>query len=152
MKDKFIDAFMDIAERFAKLSTARRLQVGAVIVKDDCIIAHGYNGTPSGWDNNCEIEMPDGSLKTSDDVIHAEDNAIGKLAKSTNSGTGATMFITHAPCRECAKIIATAGITRVIFRDIYRDLSGIEHLEKRGVKVVRLYIEESFPNYPQPAK
>jgi len=138
MKDKFVFAFMDIAERFAKLSTARRLQVGAVIVKDDCIIAHGYNGTPPGWDNNCEIELPDGTLKTSDDVIHAEDNAIGKLAKSTNSGTGATMIITHSPCKECAKIIATAGIYRVIYQDVYRDTGGIDHLRKRGIIVDRL--------------
>ena len=103
MKKKFIDAFMDVANRFAKLSSARRLQVGAIIVKDDRIISIGYNGMPAGWDNNCEEEMkwPNGHvahLTTKPEVIHAEANAIAKLAKSTESGNGAVMFLTHAPC------------------------------------------------------
>ena len=103
---------MDWADRTAQLSHARRLQVGAVIVKDDSVISYGYNGMPAGWDNNCEDiisdvwEEPDlHNLKTKPEVLHAESNAIAKLAKSTNSGLGATMFITHAPCMECAKLI-----------------------------------------------
>jgi dCMP deaminase len=112
--------------------------VGAVIVKDDSVI-YGYNGTPAGWDNNCEDEvgynLGEPILKTKPEVLHAESNAIAKLAKSTTSGLGATMFVTHAPCMECAKLIYQSGIGHVLYRNSYRDTSGVAFLEKSGVKV-----------------
>jgi dCMP deaminase len=142
MKEKFIDAYMDVAERFAELSSARRLHVGAIVVKDDRIISIGYNGMPSGWDNNCEdtIQHSDDttSLKTKPEVLHAETNAIAKLAKSNESGMGATMFITHAPCLDCAKLIYQSGINNVLYRDAYRDNSGIVFLEKSGITITQV--------------
>jgi len=127
------------AERTAELSHAQRLQVGAVIVKDDSVISYGYNGMPAGWDNNCEdtVWKSDGSreLKTKPEVLHAESNSIAKLAKSNNSGLGATMFVTHAPCLECAKLIYQSGIGHILYRSAYRDSSGVTFLEKSGVKV-----------------
>jgi dCMP deaminase len=142
MKDKFIDAYMDVAERFAKLSSARRLHVGAIVVKDDRIISIGYNGMPAGWDNDCEDKVwtqdGDYTLKTKPEVLHAETNAIAKLAKSNESGLGATMFITHAPCLDCAKLIYQSGISSVLYRDTYRDTSGITFLERSGIKVEQI--------------
>ena len=142
---------MDWAHRCAQLSHAKRLQVGAVIVKDDSVISYGYNGMPAGWENNCEdkIYCDDGDLqfeeeldtwkryklKTKPEVLHAESNAVAKLAKSTNSGVGATMFITHAPCLDCAKLIYQSGISSVLYRNAYRDISGVLFLEKSGVIV-----------------
>ena len=144
---------MDWAKRTAELSHARRLQVGAVIVKDDSVISYGYNGMPAGWDNNCEYEEEilqsefgkgnwlekTGQLITKPEVLHAESNAIAKLAKSHNSGLGATMFITHAPCMECAKLIYQSGIGHVLYRDAYRDSSGVTFLEKSGVVVEKIH-------------
>ena len=146
MKQKYIDLYMDWADRTAQLSHAQRLQVGAVIVKDDSVISYGYNDMPAGWDNNCEDEIVvaviDGvpqreikELKTKPEVLHAESNAIAKLAKSTNSGLGASMFITHAPCLDCAKLIFQSGIGSVLYRNAYRDTGGITFLEKSGVVV-----------------
>jgi dCMP deaminase len=153
MKQKWIDAFMDTAARFAQLSSSRRLHVGAVVVKDNRIISIGYNGTPSGWDNNCEdkIYCDNGDWKeqtdklhdewvsfklvTKDEVIHAEANTIAKLARDGESGNGATMFITHAPCVQCAKLIYGAGIKSVYYRESYRDTAGIEFLEKCRIEV-----------------
>jgi dCMP deaminase len=141
MKQKWIDAFMDTAERFAQLSSAKRLQVGAVVVKDNRIISIGYNGMPSGWDNNCEqiVQHSDDTveLKTKDEVIHAEANAISKLAKSGDSGNGAYLFCTHAPCIHCAKIVYGAGISKVFYRDSYRDDSGIDFLTKCNIEVTK---------------
>jgi dCMP deaminase len=132
MKQKFINAYMDVAFRFAELSSAIRLKVGAIAVKDDRIISIGYNGTPAGWDNSCEdkIWTQDGDygLKTKPEVIHAESNCISKLAKSLESGLGATMFITHAPCLSCAKLIYQSGIGSVYYRNSYRDTAGIDFL------------------------
>lgn len=140
MKQKFIDLYMDWASRTAELSHAVRLQVGAVIVKDDTVISYGYNGMPSGWDNNCEdlIQYSDDtvSLKTKPEVLHAESNAIAKLARSSNSGKDADIFITHSPCIECAKLIFQSGIKNVYYRENYRDDSGIQFLEKSGVNVL----------------
>jgi dCMP deaminase len=142
MKEKFVNAYMDVAERFAELSSARRLHVGAIVVKDDRIISIGYNGMPSGWDNDCEdlvyriAEEP--ILKTKPEVLHAETNAIAKLAKSNESGLGATMFITHAPCLDCAKLIYQSGISCVLYRDAYRDTGGITFLEKSGIAVTQV--------------
>jgi len=148
LKQKFIDLYMAWAERTAQLSHAERLKVGAVIVKDDSVISYGYNGMPAGWDNNCEDEIGqvlddndnivETRLKTKPEVLHAESNAIAKLAKSTNSGMGATMFITHAPCMECAKLIYQSGIGHVLYRSAYRDSGGVAFLEKSGVKVEKI--------------
>ena len=131
---------MDTAKVFAELSSAQRLHVGAIVVKDDRIISIGYNGMPAGWDNNCEDKVwsPDGdyTLKTKPEVLHAETNAIAKLAKSTESGADATMFITHAPCLDCAKLIYQSGINRVYFGAQYRSNDGIDFLKKSGVDVI----------------
>lgn len=152
MKQKFIDAYMKTAEVFAELSSARRLHVGAIIVKDDRIISIGYNGMPSGWDNNCEDEYSISpwkeehkkelnatyTLKTKPEVLHAETNAIAKLAKSTESGNGATLFVTHAPCLDCAKLVYQSGINNVFYRNSYRSDDGLQFLQKAGVQVTQV--------------
>lgn len=131
MKKKWIDAFMDTAERFAQLSSAKRLKVGAVVVQDNRIISIGYNGTPTGWTNDCE--GVDG--KTKGEVIHAEENAILKLARDGERGNGSSLFCTHAPCIQCAKLIYGSGIKKVYYRDTYRDTQGVDFLEKCGVEI-----------------
>ena len=146
MKQKWLDAFMDTAERFAQLSSSRRLKVGAVVVKDNRITSIGYNGTPAGWDNNCEDEIGyvlddsgniiETRLKTKDEVIHAEANAIVKLARDGESGNGSVMFCTHAPCVQCAKLIYGAGISKMFYRDAYRDNNGLDFLTATGVEVI----------------
>jgi dCMP deaminase len=175
MKQKFIDLYMDWADRTAQLSHARRLQVGAVIVKDDSVISYGYNGMPAGWDNNCENkEYMSGDaggwlspeeiyeqwpfeetvvvandnesfettmryrLKTKPEVLHAESNAIAKLARSSQGGRDADIFITHAPCINCAKLIYQSGISSVYYRNSYRDVAGIEFLTTSGVDVKKI--------------
>jgi dCMP deaminase len=142
MKQKFIEAYMKTAETFAELSSARRLHVGAIVVKDDRIISIGYNGMPSGWDNNCEDEVhyfpKMTELKTKPEVLHAETNAIAKLAKSTESGLGATLFVTHSPCLDCAKLVYQSGINSVYYRNAYRSDDGINFLAKAGVTVNKI--------------
>jgi dCMP deaminase len=128
---------MDVAKLTANLSYARRLQVGAIIVKDNRIISIGYNGTPAGWDNICEHEVG-GKLTTKDEVIHAEENAILKLARDGESGKDSTMYITHAPCINCARLIYNAGITSIYYEVPYRDTSGIDFLQKCGISVQKL--------------
>ena len=140
MKQKFVEAHMKAAEVYAELSSARRLHVGCVIVKNDTIIGIGYNGMPTGWDNNCEeeIKWPNGQiqfLKSKPEVLHAETNAIAKVARSTNSSDGASMFITHAPCLDCAKLIHQSGIKSVFYKTEYRDTSGVDFLKKCNVEV-----------------
>ena len=166
MKQKFVKAFMDTAYRFAELSPARRLHVGAIIVKDDRIISIGYNGMPVGWDNECEYKeymnaakagfltdeqkaeqfpyeeyvadvqaMRRYRLVTRDEVLHAESNAIAKLAKSNDSGLGADLFVTHSPCIHCAKLILQSGISRVWYGENYRDDAGITFLKKSNITV-----------------
>lgn len=140
MKQKFIDAYMDVAHRFAQLSTAKRLQVGAIIVKEDRIISIGFNGTPAGWTNECEHFVDNGvrsGFFTKDEVIHAEANAVAKLAKSPESGVGSTMFLTHSPCIHCAKQIYTAGIEKVFYKEDYRSPDGIQFLKKCSIEVVK---------------
>lgn len=139
---KWDKAYMKTAETFGSLSTAKRLQVGAIVVKDNRIVSIGYNGMPSGWSNECEDEViteyesyTDSALVTKPEVIHAEANAIAKLARSTESGEGATMYITHAPCIECAKMIYTSGITKVYYKNEYRSEDGIEFLRKCNVRI-----------------
>jgi dCMP deaminase len=135
MKTKYKQAYMKTAETFAELSHARRLHVGAIVVKDDRIISIGYNGMPSGWDNNCEYTQEDGTLKSKPEVLHAETNAIAKLARSTESGLDADLFVTHSPCLDCAKLIYQAGIKRVFYSNSYRDDSGIIFLRTSGIDV-----------------
>jgi dCMP deaminase len=170
MKEKLKQAYMKTAETFAELSHARRLHVGAIVVKEDRVISIGYNGMPSGWDNDCEDkewcsaggwlspeEIEEGwpyegtyldfdgnemqgryRLKTKPEVLHAETNALAKLAKSTESGEGADIFITHAPCLDCAKLIYQSGIKRVFFGAAYRDDSGTKFLKASGITVEQL--------------
>jgi dCMP deaminase len=147
VKEKFVNAYMKVAETFAELSTARRLHVGAIVVKDDRIISIGYNGMPSGWDNDCEdviiptlpyIQGDGPTLKTKPEVLHAETNAIAKLAKSTESGDGATLFVTHAPCMDCAKLVYQSGITSVYYRNTYRSEDGLVFLNKAGIEVKKV--------------
>ena len=169
MKEKFVNAYMDTAKRFAELSPARRLHVGAIVVKDDRIISIGYNGMPVGWDNECEykdymsgdaggwldpeeiyerwpLEEYDKEVEsnrryrlvTKDEVLHAESNAIAKLAKSNDSGLGADLFVTHSPCIHCAKLIHQSGIRRVYYGENYRSTDGIEFLEKSGIEVKQI--------------
>lgn len=135
MKPKFIDYYMKIADVTSSLSYAKRLQVGAVIVKDNQILATGYNGMPSGWENVCETVEPDGNTKTKPEVLHAETNAIAKVAQSTESSNGSTLFCTHAPCIECAKLIYQSGINTVYYRDEYRSDAGLNFLKLSGVNV-----------------
>jgi dCMP deaminase len=133
MKNKFIKTYMDVAESFAKLSSAVRLQVGAIVVKDDRIISIGYNGMPSGWDNCCEDDN-----KTKAEVLHAETNAVAKLAKSSESGLDATMFVTHAPCIDCAKLVYQSGIATVYYKNNYRSTQGLDFLIKSDVNVIKV--------------
>jgi dCMP deaminase len=158
MKQKYIEAHMKAAEVYSELSSAIRLKVGCVVVKDNTIIGIGYNGMPAGWTNECEykeypdrydkhsewadlyfpLQEPDGTYyrwKTRPEVLHAERNALDKLAKGNEGGAGATMFITHAPCLECAKSIYGAGIRQVFYGEEYRSREGIEFLEKCHVEV-----------------
>lgn len=157
MKQKFINLYMDWAKRLSQLSHAKRLQVGAVIVKDDTVISYGYNGMPAGWDNDCEHRVyanewtvdanewqykdDEGklyNLKTKLEVLHAESNAISKLARSHNSGADADIFITHSPCLECSKLIYQSGISRVFYSQNYRDSSGIDFLLRSGIPVKKI--------------
>lgn len=163
MKPKYIKAHMKTAENYAGLSTARRLQVGAIIVKDDRIISIGYNGMPAGWDNNCEDRVWDSGaggwlspeeieaqypyedyhpeaqrmvrygLKTKPEVLHAEANSIAKVARSSESAEDAVMFVTHAPCIECAKLIYQSGIKQVFWRHNYRNEDGLTFLRQAGI-------------------
>ena len=181
----FDKSYLDIAEVWSKNSRARRAKVGAIIVKDNMIISDGFNGTPSGFENDCEevvscslhenmkdgytcvqecsvpdyspenlsgvtkrliryhfpddcIDCPHAVLKTKDYVLHAEANAITKLAKSGNSSDGATLYVTMSPCVECAKLIIQAGIKRVVYREKYRITDGIDLLERANIKVEQI--------------
>lgn len=138
---KWVHYYMRMAELTATLSTARRLQVGSVLVKNTRVLATGYNGTPSGWDNTCEDVLPDGTLKTKPIVLHSEMNCLMHVARSTESSLGSTMFCTHAPCLDCAKAVYQAGVQRFYWRDSYRDSSGLEFLGDSGVHVTNY-------NYP----
>ena len=145
MKNKFIQLYSDIALRVSELSHARRLQVGAIVVKDDRIISIGYTGMPAGWDNNCEDEITIEEdekfikgLKTKPEVLHAETNALAKIARSTNSSDGASIFITHAPCLDCAKLVYQSGIKSVYYRNSYKNTDGIDFLNKCNVEVTMI--------------
>ena len=128
---KYDIAYLKMAETWGKLSYCKRRQVGAIIVKNRMIISDGYNGTPTGFENVCEDE----ENYTKWYVLHAEANAILKVASSTQSCDGATLYVTLSPCRECSKLIHQSGISRVVYSEAYKDLSGVEFLKKAGVKV-----------------
>ncbi|MAP05235.1 MAG: CMP deaminase [Formosa sp.] len=128
---KYDKAYLRMASEWAKLSYCERRQVGAIIVKDRMIISDGYNGTPTGYENICEDD--EGYTKWY--VLHAEANAILKVAASTQSCKGATLYITLSPCKNCSKLIFQAGITRVVYSTAYKDLSGVDFLEKSGIEV-----------------
>ena len=143
MKEKYVKAHMKAAQVYAELSTAERLQVGCVIVKDNTIIGIGYNGMPSGWDNVCEtVKFKDFTgtvlMKSKPEVLHAETNAIAKVSRSNNSTDSADLFVTHAPCLECAKLIYQSGIKSVFYRDTYRSEEGIKFLQKCNVEVKQI--------------
>ena len=158
MKSKWVNVYMEIATVISALSVSKRLKVGSLIVKDNRILSSGYNGTPAGWDNNCEdkhycsdpdikdlvklktdwpYEDKKGHYKlvTLPEVLHSEENAVIKLARDGESGSGATLFCTHACCLQCAKLIYGAGIKQVYYGVEYRDNSGIEFLKKAGLEV-----------------
>lgn len=141
--DKWQSAYIDVAQRFAELSSCERRKVGAIIVKDNRIISIGYNGTPAGWDNVCEHtirhhELGTCSTITKPEVIHAEQNAIAKLARSNESGLGAEMYVTCSPCVECAKQIYGSGIKKVYYKDCYKNSDGIEFLKKCNVETEQI--------------
>ena len=165
MVPKYTGLYMDIAERISQMSYAKRLQVGCVIVKANTILSYGWNGMPSGWDNNCEDKIWDTGaggwlspeefehqypykeyhpeaerevyykLRTKPEVLHAESNALAKVARSTESSDGAYLFCTHAPCLDCAKLIYQAGINSVFYRNSYRSEDGVDFLKLSGVNV-----------------
>lgn len=132
--EKFDGRYMEMAAIWAKNSYCKRRRVGALIVKDGMIISDGYNGTPSGFENVCE----DGDGVTKPYVLHAEANAISKIAKSGNSSLGSTLYVTASPCMECSKLIIQAGVSRVVYRDEYRLNDGVELLRRAGIEVERV--------------
>jgi len=133
MKENIKYAHMRVAEVYSQLSYCKRLKVGSIAVKDDRIISIGYNGTPSGWENVCETDNV-----TNPEVLHSEANLLTKLAKSSESAIGASVFITHAPCIECAKLLYQSGIVAVYYRSEYRDIKGVEFLKKCKIHVEKL--------------
>lgn len=139
---KYDKAYLRMALEWGKLSHCKRRQVGAIIVKDRMIISDGYNGTPSGFENPCEDE--EGYTKWY--VLHAEANAILKVASSTQSCKGATLYITLSPCKECSKLIHQAGITRVVYIQEYKDNSGLKFLEKAHVELFQISESELYPS------
>lgn len=133
-QNKYDKAYLRLAKEWGKLSHCKRKQVGAIIVRDKMIISDGYNGSPSGFENCCEDE--EGLTKWY--VLHAEANAILKVARSTQTCEGATLYITLSPCKECSKLIHQSGIKRVVYLEGYKDNSGLEFLEKAGVVIEQI--------------
>ena len=138
-QEKYDRAYLRMAFEWGKLSYCERRQVGAIVVKDRMIISDGYNGTPTGFENICEDD--EGYTKWY--VLHAEANALSKLASSTQSSIGATLYITLSPCRECSKLIHQAGIRRVVYQEAYKDDSGLQFLKRAGVELEHLPITEN---------
>jgi len=136
-QERYDQAYMKMALEWAKLSHCTRKKVGALIVKDGMIISDGYNGTPTGFSNDCE--GADGLTHWY--VLHAEANAILKVARSTNNARGATLYLTHSPCKECSKLVLQAGIERLVFKEAYKDPSGLDLLRAGGVVVAQLQAE-----------
>jgi dCMP deaminase len=144
---RYNEFYMDVAYRVSQMSYAERLKVGSILVKDGNIISFGWNGMPSGWTNECEdvvtptlsyLQGDESTLRTKDEVLHSEQNLLMKLAKSTNSSEDADMFVTHAPCIHCAKLIHQSGIRKVFYRNEYRDDGGLKFLEKCGVQIEKV--------------
>lgn len=144
-KDRYDSLYSDIAKRVAQMSYAKRLNVGAVLVKNDRILSYGWNGMPIGWDNDCEtltIEAPlryppvPPLLVTKPEVLHAESNCLMKVSRSTESSEDATMYVTHSPCMECAKLIHQAGIIRLVYNQRYRSEEGLKFLARCGIEVI----------------
>ena len=133
-QDRYDRAYLRLAKEWAKLSHCKRKQVGAIIVKNSTIIADGFNGTPTGFENECEDEK--GETKWY--VLHAEANAILKVARSSNKANGATLYLTNSPCKECSKLVLQAGIKRLVFIDRYKDHSGLDFLEKAGLEITKI--------------
>ena len=133
-QEKYDRAYLEMAHTWGQLSYCKRKQVGALIVKDRMIISDGYNGTPSGFENICE----DDEYATKWYVLHAEANAILKVAKSTNNCKGATLYLTHSPCRDCSKLVLQSGISRVVYQEAYKDPAGIDFLKDAGVQVLNI--------------
>ncbi len=140
-QEKYDKAYLRMAEEWGKLSFCERKQVGAIIVKDRMIISDGYNGTPTGFENICEDE--EGYTKWY--VLHAEANAISKVASSTQSCEGSTLYLTLSPCKECSKLIHQSGIKRVVYQKAYKDTSGLQFLKKAGVALDHMPIIENVP-------
>jgi dCMP deaminase len=157
-QDKLDERYLAMAKEWSKMSHAKRKKVGCLIVKDEQIISDGYNGTPSGFDNNCEEvfytcderdfykdqewELDRGKekffkLKTKPEVLHAESNALMKLARSTNSSEGATIYCTYSPCFDCAKLIVQSGVKRFVYNETYRNTQGLDLLKKAGVEIIK---------------
>jgi dCMP deaminase len=134
-QERYDRAYLKMALEWAKLSHCKRKQVGAIIVKDNMIISDGYNGTPTGFNNCCEDE----NGVTQWYVLHAEANAIMKVARSTQSATGATLYITLSPCKECSKLILQAGINRLVYINGYKDDAGLSFLKEAGIEIVQIY-------------
>ena len=137
-QEQFDKRYLSMAKIWAQNSYCKRRQVGALIVKEKMIISDGYNGTPAGFENNCE----DDDFKTKPYVLHAEANAITKVAKSNNSSENATLYITTSPCLECSKLIIQSGISRVVFSDKYHNEDGLRILERAGIEVVHIIFEQ----------
>lgn len=138
--------YIKMAQTWADLSHALRKKVGALIVKNNTIIADGYNGTPSGFENECEeaVNNEDGTFReyrTKWYVLHAESNALAKVAKSTQSSEGATLYVTYSPCTECSKLILQAGIKKVVYLEEYRDVAGLDFLRRAGVEIKKINID-----------
>jgi dCMP deaminase len=131
---RYDKAYLRLAKSWASLSYCKRKQVGAIIVKDAIIISDGYNGTPAGFDNCCENEAGE----THWYVLHAEANAILKVARSTNNCKGATLYLTHSPCKDCSKLVLQSGISRLVYQEAYKDTSGIDFLESAGLEVLKI--------------
>jgi dCMP deaminase len=128
---RYDKAYLRLATEWAKLSHCKRKQVGAIIVKDNTIIADGYNGTPTGFENECEDDL--GNTKWY--VLHAEANAILKVARTTNNADGATLYLTHSPCKDCSKLILQSGIKRLVYNHAYKDRSGLDFLHQAGLEI-----------------
>lgn len=134
-QSKLDEVYLSMSKTWSSLSRAKRKKVGCLIVKDGIIISDGYNGTPSGFNNECEIELDNAGLVTKPEVLHAESNAITKLTRSTQSSFGATMYITINPCIECSKLIIQSGISRVVYKDFYKSAEGINLLRKANINI-----------------
>tara|TARA_X000001382_G_C3163305_1_gene176975 strand:- start:204 stop:638 length:435 start_codon:yes stop_codon:yes gene_type:complete len=138
-QDKLDERYLAMAKEWSKMSHAKRKKVGCLIVKDEQIISDGYNGTPSGFNNECEHDSYKNGLPiliTKPEVLHAESNALMKLARSTNSSEGATIYCTYSPCFDCAKLIVQSGVKRFVYNETYRNTEGLDLLKKAGVKIV----------------